>query len=153
MQAAESHTKGVKNEIRLLPGQKIFHNGVTVDCDIKDCVFEDISGVYTFKLYAQPNIANAERGMHDGSGTVGNIERIVFKDITFAKVSQEGFNALPVKGLFEICADCNDIHIENVRVNNTVEQCNDLDLKLVKVGPLSAVWTNGSYNPEDWGEV
>lgn len=26
-------------------------------------------------------------------------------------------------------------------------------MKFMSVGPLSAVWTNGSENPEDWGEV
>jgi len=26
-------------------------------------------------------------------------------------------------------------------------------MSFVSVGPLSAVWTNGSDNPEDWGEV
>ena len=26
-------------------------------------------------------------------------------------------------------------------------------MKFVSVGPLSAVWKNGSENPEDWGEV
>ena len=74
-------------------------------------------------------------------------------DLAFAEVTAEGFNGLPVKGLFEICADCNGLYYEDIYVNNTIEQSGELDVSLIKVGPLSAVWKNGSENPEDWGEV
>lgn len=145
--------KGNGNEFRLLPGQKLFENGTFVDCDIKNCVIENLSGIYAFKLYAQPNITNAETGTHDVSGTVGRIENVIFKNITFAKVSPSGFHGLPVKGLFEVCADCRRLNLEDVFVNNTVEDCMRLDLRLMNVGPLSAVWKNGSDAPADWGEV
>ena len=32
-------------------------------------------------------------------------------------------------------------------------ECDEKDVKFVSVGPLSAVWRNGSDNPDDWGEV
>ena len=38
-------------------------------------------------------------------------------------------------------------------MDNTIDQCSKLDLRLINVGPLSAVWTNGSEDPADWGEV
>lgn len=145
--------KGPGNELRLLPGQKIYDDGTKVDCDICDCVLQNISGAYTFKMYAQPNILNAEIGTKDVSGTVGKMERIMFKDICFAKVTPAGFHGLPVKSLFEICSDCSEVYIEDVQVSNTLEQCKEMDLRLVNVGPLSAVWKNGSDDPADWGEV
>ena len=144
---------GSGNEFRLLPGQKLFDNGTALDCDIKNCVIENLSGIYTFKLYAQPNIANAETGSHDVSGAVGRIEDDTFKNINFAKATSAGFHGLPVKGLFEVCADCKRIYLEDIFIKNTVEDCTRLDLRLMNVGPLSAVWKNGSDNPDDWGEV
>lgn len=144
---------GSGNEFRLLPGQKLFENGAVLDCDIRNCVIENLSGIYTFKLYAQPNITNAETGTHDVSGTVGRIENVFFKNISFAPATSAGFHGLPVKGLFEVCADCRQLYLEDIFVKNTVEDCTTLDLRLMNVGPLSAVWKNGSENPTDWGEV
>lgn len=145
--------KGTGNEFRLLPGQKIFENGTRIDCDIRNCVLENISGMYTFKLYAQPNISNASRGTHDVSGTVGTIEDIFFKNISFIEVSASGFCDIPVKSLFEICSNCKRLHMEDIFIKNTINRCAELDVRLINVGPLSAVWKNGSDNPDDWGEV
>ena len=147
--------KGGGNEFRILPGQKIFSDGTRLDCDIRNCVLENLSGVYTFKLYAQPNIANVVIGStkNDVSGTVGVIEDLFVKNVLFNKMSESGFNAIPVKSLFEICSDCSRLHLEDIFIDNTKQQCAALDVKLINVGPLSAVWTNGSENPEDWGEV
>ena len=142
------------NELRLLPGRKLYPDGSYVDCDIHNIVLENISGIYTFKLYAQPNIANAcNPDIHDVSGTVGNIYNIYFRDISFAEVTPSGLNGLPVKSLFEICADCHDLFWEDITVANRIADCAALDLHLVNVGPLSAVWKNGSDDPEKWGEV
>ena len=52
-----------------------------------------------------------------------------------------------------MCADCKRLYFENIFVKNTTAQCKALDLRLINVGPLSAVWKNGSENPDDWGEV
>lgn len=146
--------EGPGNELRLLPGQKLYPNDKKVDCDLRNIVLENIRGMYTFKLYAQPNIANAFiPGKHDVSGTVGTIENVSFKDIYFKKLSTAGFCGIPVKGLFEICSDCNNIFFSDIYVADTFEEYTDHDISLVKVGPLSAVWYNNSDNPEDWGEV
>ena len=142
------------NEFRLLPGQKVFESGEKVDCNIENCVIENVSGIYTFKMYAQPNIANAvDKTRHDVSGTVGTIRNVYCRDISFARVTPSGFSGLPVKSLFEICADCDGIFIESVDVKNTIDECDKMDVRLVNVGPLSAVWKNGSDDPEKWGEV
>ncbi|MBQ9757575.1 MAG: hypothetical protein IJW15_04065 [Clostridia bacterium] len=141
------------NELRLLPGQKVYES-CRVDCDIRNCVLENISGIYTVKMYAQPNIDNAiDKSRHDVSGTVGNIYDVYFKDMTFSKVQPAGFHGLPVKGFFEICADCHDVYMENIKVSNTFSDAIEKDLRFINVGPLSAVWTNDSENPDDWGEV
>lgn len=146
--------KGTGNEFRLLPGQKLYKDGTKADCDIRDIVIEDLTGIYTFKLYAQPNISNAIiPGKHDVSGTVGTINNVFIKNVQFKKIASTGFNSIPVKGMFEICSDCTDLHIENASVESTLEQCDEKDVKFVSVGPLSAVWRNGSDNPDDWGEV
>ncbi len=48
------------SELRLLPGTKIFSSGETLDCDIRRCIFRNIRGVHTFKMYDQPNLGNPE---------------------------------------------------------------------------------------------
>jgi hypothetical protein len=146
--------RSTENELRMLPGQKIFDDGTKEDCDISNCVLEGISGIYTFKLYGQPNIRNAiDLVSHDVSGTVGNIYNIHFKDISLLKVQPTGLNDLPVQGMFDICSDCRDLFFEDIHVANTVAECKEMDVALIKVGPLSCVWKNGSEDPAKWGEV
>jgi len=138
----------------MLPGQKVYPDGSTADCDITNCVLENISGIYTFKLYGQPNIRNAvDPNSHDVSGTVGNIRNIYFKNISFLRVRPTGLSDLPVQGMFDICADCQNLYMEDIHVADTVAECTERDVHLVKVGPLSAVWKNGSEDPAKWGEV
>lgn len=141
------------NELRLLPGRKIYE-GSFVDCDIRDSILQRLSGVYTFKLYCQPNIFNAIiDGYHDVSGTVGNINNVWFQDIVVDKNKNNGFHGLPVNGIFDICANCNGLHFANIHVCSNYEDIEAQGMKFMSVGPLSAVWKNGSDNPEDWGEV
>ena len=141
------------NELRLLPGRKLYGN-TFVDCDVRDCILQRLSGVYTFKLYCQPNIFNAEiQGYHDVSGTVGNIYDVWFCDIDIDKNRNSGFHGLPVNGIFDVCADCRNLHFENIHVLSTYEDVEKRGMKFMSVGPLSAVWKNGSEDPEKWGEV
>ena len=141
------------NELRLLPGRKLYENSF-VDCDIRDSILQRLSGVYTFKLYCQPNIFNAEiEGYYDVSGTVGNIHDVWFCDIDIDKNRNSGFHGLPVNGIFDICADCRNLHFENISVLATYADIEQRGMKFMSVGPLSAVWKNGSENPDDWGEV
>ena len=63
--------KGDNNEIRLLTGRKVYRNGKKKDCDIRRCVFENITGIYTYKMYYQPNCRNVIMGKHfDSAETV-----------------------------------------------------------------------------------
>jgi len=141
------------NELRLLPGRKLYENGF-VDCDIRQCVLERLSGVYTFKLYCQPNIFNVIiPGYYDVSGAVGNIYDVWFKDIKVDKNRNSGLNGLPVNGIFDVCADCHDLHFENIHVCSNYEDIEARGMKFMSVGPLSAVWTNDSDDPKNWGEV
>lgn len=145
--------KSTNNELRLLPGRKMYKDSFS-ECDIKDCVLENLSGIYTFKLYCQPNIENAiTKGYNDVSGTVGNIYNVWFKNIKINENKQSGFNDLPVNGIFDICANCHDLHFEDIDILYTKDALKKKNMSFVSVGPLSAVWTNGSDNPEDWGEV
>lgn len=137
------------NEFRLLPGQKVYDNGEKVDCDIRDCVIENVTGIYTFKLYAQHCYSKQD----DVSGTVGVIDNVHFKDISFVKISSSGFGGLPVKSLFEMGADCSNIYIEDVNIENSLEQCDEMDLRLINVGPLSATYKWDPEKPETWTEV
>ena len=87
------------NELRLLPGRKLYENSF-MDCDIRQCVLERLSGIYTFKLYCQPNIFNVIiPGYYDVSGAVGNIYDVWFKDIKVDKNRNSGLNGLPVNGI------------------------------------------------------
>ncbi len=137
------------NEFRLLPGRKTYSKIEKVDCELKDLVIRNIEGVYTFKLYGQPNVQNVS----DCSEIPGNIKNVYFDNIIFPEITDSGFHGLPVKGLFEVCADTKDIHLDNIKINNTVADFKLKDVAVVKAGPLSAVWTNDSDNPEDWTEV
>ena len=141
------------NEFRILPGEKLYDESENLDCDIYNCCFENIRGVYTFKLYGQPNISNAISKTNDVTGKLGDIYNLYFDNIVFPKIRTSGLNALPVDGMFEICANCKDIYINGVTMETEPESMVGDGIKLIKVGPLSATWTNGSDNPEDWGEV
>ena len=141
------------NELRLLPGRKLYA-GSFVDCDIRQCILERLSGIYTFKLYCQPNIFNVTiPGHYDVSGTVGNIYDIWFQNIKVDKNRNSGFHGLPVNGIFDVCADCHDLHFENIHVCANYEEIEARGMKFMSVGPLSATWTSDSDDPEDWGEV
>ena len=145
--------KSTNNEFRLLPGQKVYNNAET-ECDIRNCILENLEGIYTFKLYCQPNIRNAiYKEYNDTSGTVGNIYNIWFKNIRINQNRESGFNDLPVNGIFDVCANCRELHFEDISISYTKQMLMEKNMSFVSVGPLSAVWTNGSDNPDDWGEV
>ena len=149
-----NNINSTNNEFRLLPGQKIFENGERVDCDIRDLVIENVRGVYTYKLYAQPYYLNELEGINDVSGTVGVIENVYFKNIEFPRILQYGFaDIIAVKGLFEICADCDNIFIEDVLVCDSCDELLNKDVTLVKVGPLSATYKLDEKDTSKWCEL
>ena len=138
------------NEFRLLPGRKSYKDGSFADCDIRDCVIKNVEGVYTFKLYGQPNCHNPKG---DYSETLGVINNVYFEDIRFPEVSPEGFGGLPVEGLFEVCADVSDIKLNNISIDSPYADFEKYGVSVIKVGPLSATLKYGSENPDEWIEV
>ncbi len=137
------------NEFRLLPGRKSYSDGSYADCDIKDCVIKNVEGVYTFKLYGQPNCHNTS----DCSETLGVIKNVYFEDIRFPEISPEGFGGLPVEGLFEVCADVSDVWLNNISIDSPYSDFEKYGVSVIKVGPLSATLKYGSENPDEWIEV
>lgn len=145
------------NEIRLLAGEKKFDNGEKATCDIKRCIFKDISGVYNFKIYCQPNIEALLKGEIDRSEKVGNLEDIYFDGIDVKGPLKSGLHGVPVGGVFEICADIEKIAIKNLKlrysdINDFVPVC---------IGPMSFTWKNDfvdgrvieGENSEKWQEL
>ena len=142
--------EGNNNEFRLLPGRKRYSENEYMDCDIRDCVIRNVSGVYTFKIYAQPNCSNTA----DRSEIVGNIENVYFDNIHFPSIKNTGLaDYLPVSGLFEICTDTNNMCFDNITIDQTVESFKNAGVSVFKVGPLSGTYDNGSDNPDEWTEL
>ena len=142
--------EGNNNEFRLSPGRKRYSETEYLDCDIRDCVIRNVSGVYTFKIYAQPNCSNTA----DRSEIVGNIENVYFDNIHFPAIKNTGLaDYLPVSGLFEICTDTDNMHFDNIKIDQTTDRFKDIGISVFKVGPLSGTYDNESDNPDDWTEL
>lgn len=151
------NVKACSNEIRLLAGEKKFDNGEKAACDIKRCIFKDITGVYNFKIYCQPNIEALLKGEIDRSETVGYLEDIYFDGIELETAKMEGLHNIAVEGIFEICADIEKIAIKNLKLRYS-----DInDFVPVYIGPMSFTWKNDIVegrvieceNSEKWHEL
>ena len=68
------------------------------------------------------------------------------------EVTDSGFGGLPVKGLFEVCADVKNVHFDNIQIQHTVDEFKEKDIKVIKVGPLSETFKNGP-DPANWNEM
>ena len=146
--------KGGQDEFRLLPGQKIYPDGTRLDCDIRNCILENISNLYTVKIYEQHNIENPFLDFDDSSGTVGVVDNIFFKNISFLP-SLEGFSGAPVNGLFDVCCNLSNCHFENISVSDSLQKCADKEISLIKVGPLTYSFANFGevFNPDSIGTI
>ena len=143
---------GDNNEFRLLTGRKIYGNKTTHDCAIRNCVFENITGIYTFKLYYQPNCCNVNyKSKFDSAENVGEMENIFFKNVSFPKLRESGFNNIPIYGLFDILSDITNIEFEDISVAHSLSELDKRGIKLVSVGPISATYKIND-NPSDWGD-
>ena len=145
--------EGMHNEFRLLTGRKEYPNLLTHDCDIRNCVFENFTGIYTYKMYYQPNCRNVtfKDKNFDSALTVGTMENIYFENISVPKPQGEGFHGIPVLGIFDILADCKNINLKNINIAESYEGLKDRNISLVNAGPISAVWEKGDR--EDWGDL
>ena len=146
--------KGGQDEFRILPGQKIYPDGTRVDCDVRNCILENISNLYTMKIYEQHNIENPFLDFDDSSGTVGIVDNIYFKNISFLP-SLEGFSGVPVNGFFDVCCDLSNCHFENISVSDSYQKCSDKEISLIKVGPLTYSFANFGevFNPDSVGTI
>ena len=144
--------KGDNNEIRLLSGRKVYYNGKKKDCNLRRCVFENITGIYTYKMYYQPNCVNVPVGKYfDSAETVGRMDDIYFDSITIPKIRETGFNDIPIYGIFDILADCKNLNIKNVQVEPSWEELEQQNIRLVNAGPISATYRY-TDNKEKWGD-
>lgn len=137
------------SELRLLPGTKIFPNGETVDCDIRRCVYRNIRGVHTFKMYDQPNLSKPEQDFAD---PIGRMSDLFFADIVVDGISKSDYYDTSSDGVFDICANIDALSIRNVRFNYAPGKV-DMAPYLVSVGPKSLTWTRGEKPEDGWKEV
>ncbi len=140
-------------EIRLLPGRKTYKDGSKTECPINNTSFNRIKGIYTIKLYQQPNCFNDLTGANDKSEIPGDICNATFDDVSFEGLSVEGFGEIEVNALFEICADCKGLSIRNIKVALDREDFIRNGLLLSRVGTKSSTWKHGSSNPNEWCEL
>ena len=142
------------DEMRLIPGRKTYKSGQKMLCPVENCVFEDISGVYNFKMYQQPNCHNAARpaAERDYSDIPGLMENIAFRRIRIA-ARAGGLAEVSLDGVFEIGADCRNAVFEDVDLDMTAEALKDAGMALVSVGPKSSTWTQGFSDQAKWCEL
>ncbi len=142
--------KSEHNELRLLPGRKLYDDGSSNECAIRNCILKDISGVYTFKLYGQPLFRDPER---DYSPIPGVIENVYFDNIVFPELADEGIAGITVNGLFDVCADTDNLCFSNIKVLSPMGVLKEKGIPVIKVGPLSQTYKFGSDDPKDWKEL
>ncbi|MHB1150722.1 MAG: hypothetical protein ACYCWE_10545 [Eubacteriales bacterium] len=143
----------VHDEIRLLPGRKTYADGSKNECEIFDCSFKQMTGIYNVKMYQQPNCHNNDLGMSDRSEIAGVLRNIVFSGFELNRIETVGVGEVHIHAMFEICADCDNITIENIAVAETEEDYVNRGMHLIDVGPKSSTWTRGNSDPKTWSEL
>ena len=141
------------DEMRLLPGKKLYDNGDVRDCPISDIVFRRMSGLYSIKMYQQPYYLNKRKGLNDRSLTAGLMENILFEDIDIAGNTNEAMSEVILDAFWEIGADAKNIVWRNIRVGAAVEDFTALGMTLSNIGPKSSTYTEGNPDPETWQEL
>ena len=150
---AVRHVSCGRGEMRLLPGRKTYPDGTQVECPVERCSFEDIDGVYTVKMYQQPNCANFRRAVPDRSDIAGLIADVRFEGVRLDGAVTDGFGEVCPEGLFEIGADCRNLRIRHVSVAFPASVYAARGGALVSVGPKSSTWTRGHDDPIEWAEL
>jgi hypothetical protein len=137
------------SELRLLPGTKVFASGETVDCDIRRCVFRNIRGIHTFKMYDQPNLGKPELDFAD---PIGKMSDLFFSDVVADGIRRSDYYDKSSDALWDICADVEGLSIRNVRLSYTPGE-GEMPPYLVSVGPKSLTWLKGQTAEEGWKEI
>lgn len=143
----------VHDEIRLLPGRKTYSDGRKTECEVYNCSFENLSGVFYVKMYQQPNCHNKEFGILDRSEIAGNMKNIRFSGLTLDRIGETGVGEVHVTALFEICTDCENLSITDVNIGQTEEDYLKSGMHLTDTGPKSSTWKRGRRDPESWCEL
>lgn len=135
----ESSAPAGSREIRLQAGTKNFENNQKVDCNIEDCVFQDIRGIRTVKMYDQPNL---EMGRDkDFADPIGKMRHILFKDLVVEQPSDPA--------MFQVGSNVDGLDIEEVKLDFEPTP----DFRLVSVGPLSQTYKHHKDDPKTWVEI
>lgn len=140
-------------EVRILPGRKTFLSGSKVDCPITNCRFQNVKGIYCFKMYQQPYWLNDFREYKDKSEIAGVMENIEFSNIVLGALTEEGLGEIKIEAIFEICADCTNITLEDIALDIPLQEVLDAGVQLVKVGPKSSTCKQGYTDPSKWCEL
>lgn len=136
------------SEMRLLPGNYVFPDGSMTECPVFNTVFQDITGVHTFKLYYQPDWT--PDGKNDRSFGPGLIHNLFFRRIRMDYYPANAYYTAK-NACFEIHANGGEIHLSDIDVSYPLADPAYSDYRFVAVGPNSATWKY-SDNPEDWVE-
>lgn len=147
------HMTCARNEIRILPGRKTYPDGTQVDCPVEDCAFSDISGVYCFKMYQQPNCHNLWRERPDFSDIPGLIRNVAFSNIRLLAPVTDGLGEIRPNALFEMGADCENIRFEHIDLDFTTGLMREADMTVAAIGPKSSTWKRGNPDPAQWAEL
>ena len=140
-------------EVRLLPGRKTFLTGSKVDCPITDCRFQNVKGIYCFKMYQQPYFLNDFREIKDKSEIAGVMKNIAFSNIELGALTEKGLGEVRVDAIFEICSDCTNITMDKITLDMPLQEVLEAGVKLVKIGPKSSTFTFGQNDPSKWCEL
>ncbi len=141
------------DEMRLLPGRKTYPDGNKLDCPVQNCIFRDISGAYSFKMYQQPNCHNLKRVHKDFSEIAGLIKDVVFSDIRLDSLTADGLAEVRLDAIFEMGADCENITFENLSLGFSMDAFREKNMSVAVIGPKSSTWTRGYADPAEWTEL
>ena len=130
------------SQIRLLAGTKHFPGGRTLDCDIRDCVFDGLDGLRTIKMYDQPNLGCRDEDFADPIGRMTNLH---FRGIDVFRYIG--------KPLFEIASNVDGMHVENVTLHFDLRQAPFAGYKLIEIGPKSRTLKRDPADPRTWVEI
>jgi hypothetical protein len=139
--------------LRLLAGTKRYPNGQTLDCDLTDCVFDNLFGLRVIRMYDQPNVGYPGG---DCAVRIGRMKNLHFRNIEVCRSSGDTrtFTSwTPRPGrcpLIEIASDVDGMYVENVTLHFDLRQPPFDSYKLIAIGPLSDTIKRDAKDPQTW---
>jgi hypothetical protein len=129
--------------IRILPGQKIFPNGSTLDCSIERCIFQGIRKCHSIKMYDQPNIRCVG---DDFAGDLGICKDLFFEDFDVLGIDLSKYYDKSKHAAFELCEHADGLYFENIRLAYRLGAIN-MPKHLLSVGPKSMILPKPFVDP------